>query len=140
MNITTATGQVIQLANAAWAGTVTLVEVGDTLAHHTVYLVVPDERAAQSWGCPGRAGTVVGGLTRDGSRWAPTAYADRLHMRTDAGPVYYLPNAASRAAGARALLRWWNTVTVTATDQPEVDVRNLNPLELPTRARHQLVA
>lgn len=140
MNASTATAQVIKLNAAPWAGTVKLVEVGDTLARHIVFLVIPDEKAARAWGCPERANTVMGGLIRHGGRWEATAYADRQHLRTGAGPVYYLPAAGSRAAAARALLRWWNTVAITRRDRPEFDVRWLNPMELSARERHQLVA
>lgn len=107
MNIGDAVGQTIKLDPQGQLGTVTLVEVGDTTSRQTVLLVIPDERAATAWGCPGRAGTVIGGIAHDSGPWEATAYTDRLHLRTG-GPVYDLPAAPSRVRAARGLLRWWN--------------------------------
>jgi hypothetical protein len=142
MNLAAATGQTVEVSPDATYdfGTVTLVEVGDTLARHTVYLVIPDARAAKAWGVPGREGTVIGGIVRDRSRWAATAYGDRADMLDNTHPVYYLPVATSRAAAARGLLRWWNRVTVVGMDTPSYDVRWLDPMNLPARERRLLVA
>lgn len=113
-------------------GTAALIEVGDTVARHRVMLVVPDARAREAYGVLGRAdGTVLGGLVRERSGWAVVAYTDRLHMRTNDGPVYYLPRIyTNRSAAVRALLKWWNLVDLTRRDEGEHAALNLDPQNL----------
>jgi hypothetical protein len=96
------------------AGTATVARPADALDDVRVFVVIPDQRAAEHFGVHARAGKTVGGIAYHEQRkqWAPVAYADRQHMRDGSGPVYDLPWCRSRAAAIRALLRWWNLVDV----------------------------
>jgi hypothetical protein len=122
-------------------GAVTFVEIGATLDQSTVLLVVPNDRAATAYGALGRGGSVIGGLVHRGGGWDIVAYTDRAALRDTTMPLWYLPKPArSRAAAARALLRWWNRVDLVARDQPERDVRHLDPADLTRRDLALLVA
>lgn len=118
--------------NTPMWGTASLVEVGDTLAHHRVMLVVPDARAREAYGVLGREDdTVLGGLVRERSGWSVVAYTDRQHLINNKGPVYYLPRTyTNRSAAVRALLRWWNLVDLTLRDEGDAAARDLDPFHL----------
>jgi hypothetical protein len=104
----------------------------------TVHTVTPTAGLAQHFGCPQHADQVIGGLVRMNGKWSITAYTDRDHLLNNTGPAYYLPNARSRAAAVRALLRWWWMVAK-VTDRREA--ANLNPFEyLSKRDLRNLVA
>lgn len=87
------------------------------------WVVRPGDRAAECFGAFGYGGKVIGGLTflARSHRWCVTGYAEREHIFNGQGRITYFPDALSRAAGARCLLRWRNllhTGRVQPTDNP----------------------
>lgn len=86
-------------------GAATLTELATD--SHAVLLVTPDQALANHFGCPQHAGQIVGSLYHTTRGWAVTAFTDRDHLLNNTGPAYFLPDARSRAAAVRALLRWW---------------------------------
>lgn len=113
-------------------GQATLVELVDG---HTVLIVTPDQALADHFGCPHHAGQVIGSLYRTPRGWAVTAFTDRDHLLNNTGPAYFLPNAQSRAAAVRALLRWWWMVSRADRDA----AATLDPFDLSPADRRALV-
>ncbi|MER7457333.1 hypothetical protein [Micromonospora sp. NPDC126480] len=77
------------------------------LTDQRTWLVVPDAEAASSFDIP-YPDRVVGEVTETDHGWAPTAYTDPQHRRTQPGMTYPLPVCDDLASACRSLLRWWH--------------------------------
>jgi hypothetical protein len=87
------------------AGTATLTPLATNGS--IVFLVQADQRASEYFG--GLHGCTIGGIGHlSNGRWAVVAYRDRDHLINGGGEVTYLPNAKSRAAAVRGLLRFYH--------------------------------
>lgn len=111
------------------AGTATLTPVTDPDAQPYTYLVSTDARAREYFGGDNRTGTIGGiCLVRPGC-WGVVAYRDRAHL-SGGGAVTDLPNAKTRAAAVRGLLRYYlhldrGDLPTSPTSMSKKDIRYL---------------